>query len=64
MSGKVDEAKGRIKEAAGDLTGDEKMKNEGRIDKAAGKIKQGAEKVADKMKDTVDKMKDTVKDQH
>ena len=40
MSGKADEAKGRIKEAAGALTGDKRLKREGKLDQAAGKIKQ------------------------
>jgi uncharacterized protein YjbJ (UPF0337 family) len=35
-SGKTDEAKGRIKEAAGVLTGDEKLQREGKADQAAG----------------------------
>jgi uncharacterized protein YjbJ (UPF0337 family) len=51
--GKVDEAKGRIKEGVGALTGDDKMKNSGKVDQAAGKIKQGAEKVVDKAKDAI-----------
>jgi len=45
MSGKSDEAKGRVKKAVGELTGDDKLKREGTIDKAAGKIKQGVENV-------------------
>jgi uncharacterized protein YjbJ (UPF0337 family) len=52
-SGKTDELKGRVKEAAGALTGDKKLKQEGRVDQAAGKIKQKAEKVIDKLKDTL-----------
>lgn len=51
MAGKTDQAKGRVKEAAGALTGDEKLKREGRLDQAAGKVKQAAEKVVDKVKD-------------
>jgi uncharacterized protein YjbJ (UPF0337 family) len=51
MSGKTDEMKGRVKEAAGALTGDEKLKREGKIDQAAGKVKDAAEKVIDKAKD-------------
>jgi hypothetical protein len=39
MSGNADEAKGRVKEAAGDLTGDKSLKNEGKADRAAGKAK-------------------------
>lgn len=45
MEGKLDQAKGRIKKAVGELTGDQKLKNEGTIDKAAGKVKEGVEKV-------------------
>jgi uncharacterized protein YjbJ (UPF0337 family) len=53
-SGKTDELKGRVKEAAGALTGDAKLKREGRVEQAAGKIKQEAEKVIDKIKDALD----------
>ena len=52
-SGKSDEVKGRVKEAAGVLTGDKKLKREGRADQAAGKIKQKVQKVIDKVKDVV-----------
>ena len=52
-SGKTDEVKGRVKEAAGALTGDKKLKREGKADQAAGKIKQTVEKVVDKVKKAV-----------
>ena len=52
-SGKTDELKGRVKEAAGALTGDDKLKREGKTDQAVGKIKQKAEKIIDKVKDTI-----------
>ena len=52
-SGKSDEMKGRVKEAAGVLTGDKKLKREGKADQAAGKIKQKVQKVIDKVKDAV-----------
>jgi uncharacterized protein YjbJ (UPF0337 family) len=48
-----DDAKGRVKEAAGDLTGDDKLKQEGKVDKATGRAKEGVEKVADKVKDAL-----------
>jgi uncharacterized protein YjbJ (UPF0337 family) len=51
--GKSDELKGRVKEAAGALTGDDELKREGQVDQAAGKIKQAVEKVVDKVKDAV-----------
>jgi uncharacterized protein YjbJ (UPF0337 family) len=45
-----DDAKGRVKEAAGSLTGDEDLKREGKVDKTAGRAKEGVEKVAEKVK--------------
>lgn len=53
-SGKSDELKGRVKEAAGALTGDKKLKREGKTDQVVGKIKQTVEKVIDKVKDAID----------
>jgi len=52
-SGKSDELKGRAKEAAGALTGDKKLKRQGKTDQAIGKIKQKLEKVIDKVKDAI-----------
>lgn len=52
-SGKSDELKGRVKEAAGALAGDEKLKREGKVDQAVGKVKQSVEKVVDKVKDAL-----------
>jgi uncharacterized protein YjbJ (UPF0337 family) len=49
-----DEAKGRAKRAAGELTGDESLKREGTIDKAAGKAKDAVDKAADRAKEAVD----------
>ena len=51
--GKADEMKGRVKEAAGALTGDAKLKREGQLDQAVGKVKQKTDKVIDKIKDAV-----------
>jgi uncharacterized protein YjbJ (UPF0337 family) len=48
MSG-VDDAKGRIKEAAGDLTDDQDLKNEGKADRVGGKIKDAVDSVKDKL---------------
>ena len=44
----TDDAKGRIKEAAGDVTGDKDLQNEGKLDQAEGKAKDGIDKLADK----------------
>ncbi|MEA2716309.1 MAG: hypothetical protein QOI56_1955 [Actinomycetota bacterium] len=50
MDEKFDEAKGRIKEAAGDLTDDDDLKAEGKIDQGKGKVKGFVDDVADKLK--------------
>lgn len=49
MSGTSDEIKGRIKEAAGAIMDDDKLRREGKLDQAAGKVKQTVEKVVDKI---------------
>lgn len=53
-----DDAKGRLKEAAGDLTGDDDLKREGKVDKASGAVKDGLDKASDKVKDAVGKDRD------
>ena len=55
-----DQAKGRVKEAAGALTGDEKLKNEGKADQKAGDAKEFVSDVADKAEELIDKVKDAV----
>ena len=54
----MDEAKGRVKEAAGALADDDDLKNEGKLDQAGAKAKDLAEKAADKVGDAVDKVKE------
>jgi uncharacterized protein YjbJ (UPF0337 family) len=54
-SGKADEIKGRLKEAVGDLTDDQDLKDSGKADKAAGKVKQGAERVVNRVRDIIKK---------
>jgi uncharacterized protein YjbJ (UPF0337 family) len=55
MSGKTDKVKGRIKEAAGALTGNDKLREEGKTDQAVGEAKEVIQKVADKVKNAVKK---------
>ena len=43
----VEKAKGRAKEAVGALSGDKRLKNEGRVDQAKGSAKKTVDKVAD-----------------
>ena len=55
MGEHIDEAKGRTKEAAGNLTDDDKLKREGKIDRAVSSVKGKVDDVADKVKDKVGK---------
>ena len=51
--GTIDKAKGRVKEAAGDLSGDQSLKNEGKVDRASGDVKDKVGDAANKVKDVV-----------
>lgn len=48
--GTMDDTKGRTKEAVGDLTDDEQLKDEGKVDRASGKAKDTVGGIADKVK--------------
>jgi uncharacterized protein YjbJ (UPF0337 family) len=48
-----DDAKGRVKEAVGSVTGDDDLKREGKVDQAGGKAKEGIERLTDKVKDAL-----------
>lgn len=56
--GKVDELKGRTKEAVGDLTDDDSLKAEGKVDRAQGGIKDKVGAAGDKVKDAIRDIKD------
>ena len=56
MGGKTDEVKGRIKEAAGALTGNDKLREEGKTEQAVGKAEQAVQKTADTVKKAVKKV--------
>ena len=53
--GNTDDLKGRVKEAAGDLTGDKDLQREGKVDQAAGAAKDKVGDAADAVKDVVGK---------
>jgi uncharacterized protein YjbJ (UPF0337 family) len=54
----LDKMKGRAKQAVGDLTDDDDLKREGKIDETAGKAKEKVRDVKDKAEDTIDRAKD------
>ncbi len=53
--GAADDAKGRAKEAAGALTGDDDLKREGKVDQATGTVKDKVGDASDKLKDVVNR---------
>jgi uncharacterized protein YjbJ (UPF0337 family) len=53
--GTADDLKGRAKEAAGDLTDDRSLKNEGKVDRATGGVKDKVGDAGDKVKDAIRK---------
>ena len=50
-----DDLKGRLKEGAGDITGDKDLQREGKVDQASGKLKAGLDGVTDAVKGVVGK---------
>jgi uncharacterized protein YjbJ (UPF0337 family) len=62
MSGKIDKAKGRAKEAIGKAIGNPKLEREGKIDRAVGAVKEKATEikraVEHKIDETIDELED------
>ena len=52
---KMEDMKGRVKEAAGDLTDDDELKREGKVDQASAAVKDKIGDAADKVKDVLGK---------
>ena len=59
---KKDDAIGRVKQAAGALTGDKDLERDGRRDRAGAKVKEGADKARRAVGRVVDKAKDALPD--
>jgi uncharacterized protein YjbJ (UPF0337 family) len=62
MGENVDEAKGRAKEAAGDLTDNDRLKREGKVDQAGAEAKDKVGNAVDKGKEAWRKVEDKVDD--
>jgi uncharacterized protein YjbJ (UPF0337 family) len=56
--GTADEVKGKAKEVVADLTDDEQLEREGKVDRAAGGVKDKVEDAKDWVEDRVDDVKD------
>jgi uncharacterized protein YjbJ (UPF0337 family) len=61
IKGKIDRAKGKIKEGVGDMTGDEKLQSEGKAEELGGNVQEtfgkGRRKVGEALDDLGDKLK-------
>lgn len=53
MPENIDDAKGQVKEKAGQVTDDKSLENEGKVDQASGSVKEKVGDVADKVKDAL-----------
>ena len=58
MGANADEAKGRVKEAAGALTNDESLKAEGKADQIGAKVKDVLENVKERAESAIDAVKE------
>jgi uncharacterized protein YjbJ (UPF0337 family) len=58
---KMDKSKGHVKEAVGDLTENERLEREGKLDQASGEVKGRAEDAKDKIGEGVDAVRDRMR---
>jgi uncharacterized protein YjbJ (UPF0337 family) len=54
----IDDAKGRVKEAAGDLTDNDRLQREGKADQAGAKVKEFVDDAKEKVESAVDSVKE------
>ena len=59
--GNVDQAKGKIKQAVGDLTGNGKLRDEGKVDEAVGKATTAVGSAQKKVGAAIENLGKTVK---
>ncbi|MBS0533207.1 MAG: CsbD family protein [Proteobacteria bacterium] len=55
IEGSFKQAKGKVKEAAGELTGDAKLQGEGKADQVEGKVQNAVGGAKDKIKEALDR---------
>ena len=62
MGEKIDKAKGNVKETVGEMTDDDRLRREGKLDHAGGTVKGAADDAKDKVERGVDRVKDAGRD--
>ncbi len=55
IKGSADQAKGAVKDAAGKITGDQKLQAEGKSDKLKGKVESAVGGAKDSLRDATDR---------
>jgi uncharacterized protein YjbJ (UPF0337 family) len=53
MAGKTDKAKGRVKEAAGAISGDRTLTREGKLDQLVGSVKEAVGSAVDTVREAI-----------
>ncbi len=61
LRGKAEQIKGRVKDAVGKATGDERLRDEGAVDEAAGKVQETFGKARRKVGETIEDIGDEIK---
>jgi uncharacterized protein YjbJ (UPF0337 family) len=61
LDGKTEQLKGKIKQATGDLTDDERLHDEGVADEAAGDVQEGFGRARRKVGDAINDLGDKIK---
>ena len=61
IDGKLDRAKGEVKQAIGHATNDERLHDEGVADEASGKIQEGFGEARRKVGDAIEDLGDSIK---
>jgi uncharacterized protein YjbJ (UPF0337 family) len=62
MGSTTDKIKGRVKEAVGVITDNDRLKREGQTDQVVGEVKDTAERAAKKVRDKVERVVEKLKD--
>ena len=61
LDGKVEQLKGKVKQATGDLTDDERLHDEGVADETAGNVQEGFGRGRRKIGEAIEDLGDSIK---
>ena len=61
LDGQSEQVKGKVKQAWGDLTDDERLRNEGEADEAAGEVQEGFGRARRKVGEAIEDIGDDIK---